>query len=96
MFSEDTKTSVIRYYQETYLDYFFVLGLWGHWGMHFGFYDESHTTLREAILNSNRVLALKAGVQEGMKVLDAGCGVGGSALWLARNHELLSRRASFL
>ena len=28
---------------------------------------------------------MKAGVQRGDRVLDAGCGIGGSCLWLAKN-----------
>ncbi len=32
----------------------------------------------------NRALADRIGMRPGQRVLDAGCGVGGSALWLAR------------
>ena len=85
MFSEEGKKTVIRYYQDTFLHYYLLLNLRRHWGMHFGFYNKPHLTLDEAILNTNRVLADKAGIKPGMKVLDAGCGVGGSAIWLAKN-----------
>lgn len=76
---------VSQYYNATYFDYFWVLALWRHWGMHFGFYDTFHKTLGEAILNMNAVLAQKAGIQNSSKVLDAGCGVGGSSIWIAKN-----------
>ena len=51
--------------------------------LHYGIWDRGTRTLREALLNTNRVLADKATVRQGERVLDAGCGVGGSAFWLA-------------
>lgn len=38
----------------------------------------------ESLLRMNRYLADKARVGPGTRVLDAGCGVGGSSIWLAR------------
>ena len=40
----------------------------------------------EAQLNTNRQLAIRAGLARGQKVLDAGCGIGGSAIWLAETY----------
>jgi cyclopropane fatty-acyl-phospholipid synthase-like methyltransferase len=39
----------------------------------------------ESVLHTNQVLADAADVREGDVVLDAGCGVGGSAVWLAEH-----------
>ena len=85
MSAKDLNQKTIRYYEQTFFDYFLVLRLWKHWGMHYGFFDKDHQTLEKASLNLNRVLAERAGIHEGTKVLDAGCGVGGSAIWLAKN-----------
>jgi tocopherol O-methyltransferase len=52
--------------------------------MHYGFWDEQTSNHAEALINMNRVLARRAELQPGDRVLDAGCGVGGSAIWLAR------------
>lgn len=52
--------------------------------LHYGLWSPSIKTHHEALLNTNRVLADAAGVEAGERVLDAGCGLGGSALWLAR------------
>lgn len=53
--------------------------------LHYGIWDASTRTLHDALLNTNEFLAEKASVKSGEKVLDAGCGVGGSAFWLAKN-----------
>jgi len=37
------------------------------------------------LLNTNKFLAEQADIKPGERVLDAGCGVGGSAFWLAKN-----------
>jgi tocopherol O-methyltransferase len=52
--------------------------------MHYGFWNRQTNNHTEALINMNRVLATRAELQPGDRVLDAGCGVGGSAIWLAR------------
>src|SRR5438552_2384048 len=54
---------------------------------HFGLSDESTTSLDEAHLNANAELAgylALSAPSPGMRVLDAGCGVGGTSIWLAK------------
>lgn len=87
MSTKDLNQTIIRYYERTSFDYFLVLRLWKHWGKHYGFFDRDHKTVEEAILNLNKVLAEKAEIHKGAKVLDAGCGVGGSSIWLAKNKD---------
>lgn len=53
--------------------------------VHYGFRDAQAHGWKSELQNTNRVMAELAGIGEGMRVLDAGCGVGGSALWLARS-----------
>ena len=52
--------------------------------IHLGFWDGGTRDHREAAVNANRMLASKVGLGPGERVLDAGCGAGGSAVWLAR------------
>jgi SAM-dependent methyltransferase len=52
--------------------------------IHLGFWDGGTRDHREAAINANRVLASKVALRPGERVLDAGCGAGGSAVWLAR------------
>ncbi len=80
-------TRVSDYYDATAWEYRLVLNLGAHHGLHFGYYDGAHETYPEASLNMNRVLADRAGLRRGMRVLDAGCGIGGSSVWLAKHRE---------
>jgi tocopherol O-methyltransferase len=54
------------------------------WGdhLHHGYWENNETAPRAQIQLMER-LAERAGVPRGGRVLDIGCGVGGSALWLA-------------
>lgn len=53
--------------------------------LHYGYWDDSTRNLHEALTNINRKLAQKADIKTTDRVLDAGCGVGGSSIWLAKN-----------
>jgi cyclopropane fatty-acyl-phospholipid synthase-like methyltransferase len=76
------------YYDETWLDYRFLWLNPRNYAIHFGYWDSDTTSHEAALLNMNRVLAERAGVQAGQRILDAGCGVGGSAIWLARTYDV--------
>src|SRR3990167_10146809 len=54
-------------------------------GIHYGFWNKDTKNHKEALLNTNKVLADEANISRDDYVLDAGCGVGGSAIWLAKN-----------
>ncbi|MFP4632554.1 MAG: class I SAM-dependent methyltransferase [Halobacteriales archaeon] len=80
------------YYDESYLDYVLVWGTAFHRQMHFGYHDTDSLPRRwlrfyDAVENVNRVLADETDVGRGDRVLDAGCGVGGSTDWLARERS---------
>ena len=74
------------YYDETWLDYRMLwLNSQNH-AIHFGYWDEHTRSHAESLLNMNRVLASQIGIRPGQRILDAGCGVGGSAIWLAKTY----------
>lgn len=56
--------------------------------LHFGYWEDGTRTDIEAQLNTNRQLAIRAELKPGQKILDAGCGIGGSAIWLAENYKV--------
>jgi SAM-dependent methyltransferase len=74
---------VVEYFSQTHDDYCRLWGADRHLGLHCGFADAKHRRHDDAVLNMNRVLATAAGVGPADRVLDAGCGIGGSAIWLA-------------
>lgn len=55
--------------------------------LHFGYWDESTRSHAESLIEMNRQTAARAGVQPGDRILDAGCGSGGSSLWLAETFK---------
>jgi ubiquinone/menaquinone biosynthesis C-methylase UbiE len=55
--------------------------------LHYGYWDDGTRTHRQSLVNMNRELARFGRLPRGAYVLDAGCGLGGSALWLAEHHH---------
>ena len=82
------KKSIVSYYDKTRIDYRVLWYGSKSKAVHFGYYDQEIRSHTEALLNLNRVMALKGGVKDGDEILDAGCGRGGSSLWLAQNYNV--------
>jgi tocopherol O-methyltransferase len=75
--------AIVRYYDQTWLDYRMLWLNRDNLAVHFGYTDERTRSHTDALKNMNRVLADRVQIHPGERVLDAGCGVGGSSLWLA-------------
>jgi cyclopropane fatty-acyl-phospholipid synthase-like methyltransferase len=75
--------AIVDYYDETWLDYRMLWLNRDNLAVHFGYTDGGTRSHTDALKNMNRVLADRVRIQPGERVLDAGCGVGGSSLWLA-------------
>jgi tocopherol O-methyltransferase len=54
--------------------------------IHDGYYITGKETKQEAQENLTKLLIEKTGIQKGAKILDVGCGVGGSSIWLAEKY----------
>ncbi len=81
------KEQIIDYYDTCESDYRLLWDLDYSHAMHAGYWDESTRSLREALKRENEILAEIVGIKKGEHVLDAGCGVGGSAIFLAQTFE---------
>ena len=79
-----SKNDISRYYDLSEVHYRKVWDLDKSRSLHYGYWDNSVKNFHEALLNINKVLAEIAEIKEGENILDAGCGVGGSSLWLAK------------
>lgn len=55
--------------------------------LHYGFWDNSVKNHQEALLNVNKFLAETVNIKPDDIILDAGCGIGGSAIWLAKTYH---------
>jgi len=75
---------IIDYYESCDVDYKIVWHLDSSMAMHYGYWEPDVRRLREALNRMNIKLAEFSGIKYGSSVLDAGCGVGGSSIFLAK------------
>ncbi len=88
MASSPHAARIRAYYDESWTDYTLVWITKQARGLHFGYWDETTRTHAESLTNINRVLAAAIGIRDGQRILDAGCGVGDGAVWLARHFNV--------
>ena len=74
--------NVVRYYEQTWADYRVMWLNQVNYAFHFGYHDVPGMPHHLALARHNEMMAERAGVQAGDRILDAGCGVGGTACWL--------------
>jgi cyclopropane fatty-acyl-phospholipid synthase-like methyltransferase len=81
--------AIRKYYSSTQFEYKLI---W-NWrlkqipALHFGYYDEKATKHGDAVNRANEVLAEWAGIQPNTRIIDAGCGLGHSAIWLSKRYQ---------
>src|SRR4030095_3880222 len=84
-----TKSDIARYYDLSEVHYQKIWNLDKSHSLHYGYWDDTVKNFHEALLNINKVLAEMAEIKEEENILDAGCGVGGSSIWLAKEKNCL-------
>ncbi len=78
-----TKRDVADYYNVTQLHYENWWGLKKNYSLHYGIWEPGIKTAAEAIANTNRIMMELSAITAQDAVLDAGCGVGGAAIYLS-------------
>ncbi len=79
------KQDIIQYYESCEIDYKLIWRLDRCHAVHLGYWDETIQRVSESLIRENEILAQIAHIKKNDRVLDAGCGVGGSAMFLAKN-----------
>jgi tocopherol O-methyltransferase len=74
---------VVTYYDQTWLDYQVLWINRDNLAFHYGYHDQLARGHGAALMRMNQALADRAEIQPSERVLDAGCGIGGSSMWLA-------------
>ncbi|MBU0570198.1 methyltransferase domain-containing protein, partial [Patescibacteria group bacterium] len=80
-----SKKKVIDYYKKTLIDYQLIYFRNRNYAMNYGYWDETVKNRDEALLKLNSVIADKLKITKKDFVLDAGCGLGATSFWLAKN-----------
>ena len=73
------------YYDQTEVHYRMFWKLEKVMGLHYGIWTDKTKNITEAILNTNILLKEMGEIKASDKVLDAGCGIGGSSIFLAKS-----------
>ena len=82
-----TPAEIASYYNSTQNHYINWWNLGRQLSLHYGIRDINARTFAESLVNTNRVMMEICGITATDKVLDAGCGVGGAAIFLSKTKK---------
>ncbi len=82
-----SKKDIATYYNHTLMHYKVMWQLKKSKGLHYGLWYDDTDGLHDAIQNTNKKIGSFLSDSGKPELLDAGCGVGGSAIYLAENHN---------
>ncbi len=85
--AEELKTDAAKHYDDCYWDYLFAWCNKENLALHYGYWDQQTHSHHQALINKNQVLYDLAEIDSKDHVLDAGCGIGGSSIWMAKHHD---------
>ena len=75
-----------QHFEDCHLDYLFAWCNQDNLAFHYGYWDSDKPyEQHQALINKNQLLYDKVDIKPQDRVLDAGCGIGGSSIWMAKN-----------
>ncbi|MEY2700553.1 MAG: hypothetical protein RIQ52_1308 [Pseudomonadota bacterium] len=83
---EHIRHDTAQHYDDCYWDYRTAWFDNENLALHYGYWDADTRSHSQALLNKNRLLRDVAKIAPDAVVLDAGCGIGGSSIWLAKHN----------
>lgn len=85
--TKQLQADAAKHYEDCYYDYLFAWCDRESLALHYGYWEQQTASHRQALINKNRVLYELAEISPQDHVLDAGCGIGGSSIWMAKQHH---------
>lgn len=82
--SNEYHTRIVEYYNSTENAYKDSWDLDNSLAIHYGYWDEQVRSFPQSLLRMNEIMIEAAGILPSEQVLDAGCGVGGSSIFIAK------------
>ena len=82
---ESYHKNIIDYYNSTEHSYKDAWDLNNSLAIHYGYWDSTVNSFPQSLLRMNEIMIEAAEIKSTDKVLDAGCGVGGSSIFIATN-----------
>lgn len=79
---------IAEYYNTTQVHYKQWWDLNKSRSLHYGIWSHGTKDFRQALENTNRILMELAKISDNERILDAGCGVGGSAIYVCKQKEV--------
>lgn len=76
---------VAEYYNTTQNHYLKWWNLKKNLSLHYGIWEKGTKSFSESLVNTNKIMMELASISQSDKVLDAGCGVGGAAIFITTN-----------
>ncbi|MGD1834097.1 MAG: SAM-dependent methyltransferase [Nitrososphaeraceae archaeon] len=85
---QDNETEVLHHYAKNTDMYLQTWGNLSNLAIHMGYFDKLVKSHEESLSKMNEYLFNIAKISKSDNVLDAGCGIGGTSIWLAKQHGI--------